>query len=476
MFIRQATIKNYRIFKDSFQLTDQHLGIPDGKTPGSGLTVFVGENGVGKTSILDALALPLISYKADSLELNDFCSIKKDISITLLADKHFNVKRTIKGDFEAQGFQYIAKIRSQNSSRYLVGTTVSDAQFIPAQGVSIAANSPDLRIAVENPFAGPRYSENDYLYIDKNRTKTLESGTFSSTRFDRVLQNLNFQYLKLNDNVPLDLDDAVRALIDTSQVSNQLLEEAFDEFKSLTDYEVRLSLVNDIEPFTKAFIGYKHIDNEQIPIDKIGSGYLMFLALVCQQKLSQQSGKKLIVFIDEIELHLHPKLQKELVRILLEYSKTAQIIISSHSPELLKDLQISQSHKINSLIRDSNKVTINPIDEFVLPTATISETNYVAFGLASMEYFIELYNQVGEFNGVSSVAQIDLLLRDSTTVLVDWDRDDGTTQQLTTYSCIRNKFHHPSNRLNDAKFTRDYSAVDDAIKFLRNKIQHPRSL
>lgn len=202
----------------------------------------------------------------------------------------------------------------------------------------------------------------------------------------------------------------------------------------------------------------------------MGSGYQMLLALICQQYLSLQSGRKLIVLIDEVELHLHPKLQKQLVNLLLELSKTAQIILTSHSPELLKDLQKNQSRKINAVVREGDLITINPLDKFVLPVPTISETNYVAFNLASMEYFIELYNQVGEANGVSSVAAIDNLLRDSSTQLVDWERDDGTTQQLTQYSCIRNKFHHPSNRLNDSKFLFDYEAVTAAITFLRAKL------
>lgn len=470
MFIKSATIKNYRLFQNVFRLTEDQLGIPDGRTAGSGLTVFVGENGLGKTSILDALALPLISYKAEALQLNDFCNIKHNVEVSLQANADFTVKRAMSGNFKAQGFHFTAKVRQQNSTRYLVGTAVSDTVFIPAQGVTISSNDPSLRVSVENPFAGPRFNENDYLYIDKNRTKTLESGTFSPTRFDRVLDNLNFQYLKHNSNEPQALNDAVKSLIDTTEISNELLEEAFTEFQQLTGYEVRLNLVDDTEPYKRAFLGYKHINNNQIPIDKVGSGYLMFLALICQQKLSQQSGKKLIVLIDEIELHLHPKLQKNLVDILLEFSKTAQIIITSHSPELLKDLQKSTHHKTNALVNEGTGVTINPIDEFVLPSPTISETNYVAFGLVSMEYFIELYNQLGEQNGVTSVADIDRLLRDSSTPLIDWERDNGSIQQLTVYSCIRNKFHHPGNTLNDAKFVMDYDAIADAVLQLRQKI------
>jgi hypothetical protein len=107
----------------------------------------------------------------------------------------------------------------------------------------------------------------------------------------------------------------------------------------------------------------------------------------------------------------------------------------------------------------------------VLPSPTISETNYVAFDLASMEYFIELYNHFGELHGVMMPGAVDPFLREYGDILIDWERDDGQVQQLTRHSCIRNKFHHPSNRLNDGKFDCDYEAVAKATEELREKIK-----
>lgn len=467
MFIRSIEIENYRIFQN-FRLTSEHIGVPDGSSLGSGLTVLVGENGVGKTSLLEAMALPLMSYKADGLTLNDFHGIQNNIEVALTANEQFVVKKTIRGNFNATGFKFTAKLRSQNSLRYLVDTVVTDTAYIPASDENITAGSPDLRVAVENPFAGPRFSDNDYLFIDKNRTKILESGSYSTTRFDRVLEDLNFQYLQIH-NPPLEINGTIEDLIQHDAIDSRL-SLAFEDFRTMTGYDVKIAMINDALPYKKAFLTYRDMGNGQIPIEKMGSGYQMLLALICQQYLSTQSGRKLIILIDEIELHLHPKIQKQLVDLLLELSATAQIILTSHSPELLKDLQKNRNCKINAIVRQGDVVEVNPLSRFVLPVPTISETNYVAFNLASMEYFIELYNQIGESNGVSSIAAIDRLLQDGSTPLVDWDRDDGSTQQITKYSCIRNKFHHPSNHLNDSKFAFDYDAVAEAIEFLRTKL------
>lgn len=470
MFIKNISIENFRIFKERFRFPDNTIGIPDGRNRGSGLTILVGENGVGKTSILEAMALPLISYKPDSLELNDFSHIGSNVEIEIEADNNFTVKKTIRGDFQAKGFKFTAKLREQNSSRFMVGTAVNDTLFVPADGESIAAGSPDLRTAVGNPFVGARFNDNEYMYIDKTRTKNLESGMFSATRFDRILDNFNFQYLQANDNEPLAVHQAISDLINADGISNELLSEAFSDFKDKTGYDVSLNFLDDALPFKKAYLGFTDLERKQIPISKLGSGYQMFLSLICQQKLSLQSGKKLILLIDEIELHLHPKLQKQLVDILLDFSKTSQIILTSHSPELLKDLQKNKRHKINVLVRDGSDITVNPIKEFVLPMPTISETNFVAFNLASMEYFNELYNHFGELNHVSSVADIDRLLVADGIATIAWNRDDGTTQNLTMISCVRNKFHHPSNTLNDRLIDMSYDGILSYIETLRAKI------
>jgi hypothetical protein len=136
----------------------------------------------------------------------------------------------------------------------------------------------------------------------------------------------------------------------------------------------------------------------------------------------------------------------------------------------LKDLRKNKYHKVNAVVKSSSDISINPIKEFVLPSPTVSETNYVAFGLASMEYFIELYNQFSENSNCDSIAATDRALGIPDQELIDWERENGSIQRLSVYSCIRNKFHHPNNTRNDRKFRMDYEAVEQATVFLRGKI------
>ncbi|MFJ5476950.1 AAA family ATPase [Enterococcus faecium] len=43
--------------------------------------------------------------------------------------------------------------------------------------------------------------------------------------------------------------------------------------------------------------------------------------------------------IDEVDMHLHPAWQREIVRTLKETFPNAQFIITTHSPSVLQDLE-----------------------------------------------------------------------------------------------------------------------------------------
>jgi len=110
----------------------------------------------------------------------------------------------------------------------------------------------------------------------------------------------------------------------------------------------------------------------------------MIFALLYSFYLAQQSGKQLIVLIDEPELHLHPRLQEKFVEFLLESSKKAQILLASHSPLLVK--QLSENDKVKVRVLESNGQKVSEIEKRVLSFISANETNFLAFNLATEEY------------------------------------------------------------------------------------------
>ena len=80
MFIQKLTIKNLKCFADESEAME--FNVPDGKTEGSGLNIFVGENGTGKTATLEAINFLTESHFAiqNKLKIFDF---HKDTSCLL---------------------------------------------------------------------------------------------------------------------------------------------------------------------------------------------------------------------------------------------------------------------------------------------------------------------------------------------------------------------------------------------------------
>jgi len=156
MKIKKITIKNFRLFAPDIAFEVNDIKIPDQKNEGSGLTVFVGENGCGKTTLLNAMALPLLSYKADSFSINDFNDPTQKTSIEILAENVFDVAGTMPNStFRSKGLLFEAGVRARGNKAYLSSIVVSDQKFIKPDGEEKPKDgSPDLRIRVFRRICG----------------------------------------------------------------------------------------------------------------------------------------------------------------------------------------------------------------------------------------------------------------------------------------------------------------------------------
>lgn len=392
MFIKKIEIKNFRIFPGDKNFEIDNINVPN-ENPGSGLTVLVGENGCGKTTILEALALPILEYKAESFLLEDFNDTKSDVEVKVYTNPIFKVKKTFNGEFESSGFYFNAHLREKNSKSYLSSTIVTEQKIIKKD--SEAEDKLDyvnLMLSIKKTASGgKRFEEPSILLLDKNRLFQTRSGSFNKTKFDRLMDDLNFQYLSsFADQDLQDLNSDLNDKVKSNRIKHELLSEAIKKFSEISESQVKLEFLSNYEPFKNAFFLKKTINNQQIPISNLGSGYEMIFSIIYSFYLSKQSGKQLIILVDEPELHMHPNLQEKFVELLLEFSKDAQIIITSHSPLLIK--QLSSNDLLKVLI--VKKEGVSPIENRVLPFLSANETNYLAFGLATEEYHNELYEEL----------------------------------------------------------------------------------
>lgn len=449
MFIKEVQIKNFRLFPAAEPAFTVGLNVPDAQGEGSGLTAFVGENGCGKTALLEAIALPLVSFKAEGFALGDFNDPADDVSIAILSDGPFTFDGTMpNAKFQAQGFLFKANVRSRANKAFLSSIVVSDQLFIRV-GDKPKDGSPDLRVSVNNPFKGRRFDENDVLFLDKGRTYQTRLGTYNSTRFDRLMEDFDFQYIgKHKQGVP-DIQQHLNAAHDST--SNAFLKQAIEEFRGMCGKELTLSLIENWKPFGKAFLGVNKDNNQQIPLQMLGSGYEMIFSLLMAFQLSQQSHKQLICLIDEPELHLHPSLQERFVKILLGFSKTAQIILSTHSPLFVKQLSVNKRVGIRILGQENGVPRSVQMAEGALPYASSNEVNYLAFGLATAEYHDELYGHIQEAQQkYTEPEMISFLNSKGQNNVRKWNPERNGLplgeRDVPLQVFIRNSIHHPENK------------------------------
>ena len=146
MFIKKVEIKNFRLFQN---LIIDDLNIPDGVTEGSGLTILVGENGCGKTTILDAISFPLLEYKSDSYSIADLNDVSQKTNIILHSNVEFDVIGLMpKSSFKAVGFSFIGGFRARSKGDYLSSTIVSDQLYIAKDPIKNVGSNMDLRMKI----------------------------------------------------------------------------------------------------------------------------------------------------------------------------------------------------------------------------------------------------------------------------------------------------------------------------------------
>lgn len=440
MFISSIHIKNYRLFDDKTAFNITGLNVPDGQNIGSGLNILVGENGCGKTSILDAVSLAFLEYKSDSFSISDMNDTSSTTAIQIISDGIFSFDGFVpKSSYKAKGFEFEAKLRAREARGYMSSILVTDQRFMRADGETKPEDGkPELRVAVNNPWRGKRFKETDVLFLDKNRTFQTRSGTYNQTRFDRLMEDYGHKFLKTITSPP-DYDKAFTDKIAPSD--NEYLTKAVEKFKEIAGYDVRLSTIDNFEPFKSAFFSIHKDNNQQIRLDNLGSGYGMIFTLLYSFYLAEQSGKKMVMLIDEPEMHLHPKLQEAFAKFILDLSKDAQIFITTHSPTLLKQLMENEVLKVMSLVCNAGIQLTAPADR-KLPYLSANEINFVALGYATEEYHNELYEELYMQNNGAGIKPFDIAYFQN----AKGERADcpwfSAQNQVSKHTHIRNQIHH----------------------------------
>lgn len=206
--------------------------------------------------------------------------------------------------------------------------------------------------------------------------------------------------------------------------------------------------------------------DEDIPINKRGSGVkrlvlLNFFRAEAERRQRELHVPSIIYAIEEPETSQHPSHQRKLIEafIALSHTDNTQIILTTHSPAIVKMLDFEHL----KLIVDGTSKQILNIERGNLPSPSLNEVNFLAFGESNDEYHNELYGYI------ESEGELTNYNRGQATVHYNKQKGNNIcTQQISMSEYIRHQIHHPENihnpRFTDSQLQQSIGNMRDFIK------------
>lgn len=371
MKIKSVSIANFRGIKK----LDAPVELGD-------LNFYIGDNGTGKTSLLEAMNFCLSSgYVASRLDVNDFYN-GGDEPIEIIVEFQSPLTAKLPDGFTSQEIACDKLIlRAKKRDRAASGKAFSDLvttsqHLVPIEprgekGWSKARKNGTFFNFDERQLA-PGNVEVDLprvFYFSKTRVRQLSKGFNSSLssivddlnwRFDRgqrkKADSEHFKHQRKSLHEMIFAETEGDTLQKTIEAANVIL-------ANLGVQPVEVSLIKTLNPYDNSEVVFP-FDGFELPAEHGGSGIEMLLSLALLEAMAVLSKEKLIILIDEPELHLHPKLQAKLLEHLAELSDSLQIVASTHSPLLFKNafrtpnakLQITRQNRGSVEVEDAHSL------------------------------------------------------------------------------------------------------------------------
>ena len=128
---------------------------------------------------------------------------------------------------------------------------------------------------------------------------------------------------------------------------------------------------------------YDPMLDKEIELSNVGAGIRSIYILSLLQAYQEIMGRNSIFIMEEPELYLHPQLQKEMARTLLEISENNQVIFTTHSPIMLKNFDI-EDIRLVKLDLDNYETIINNVELQVI----LDEIGYTSQDIINSDFVL----------------------------------------------------------------------------------------
>ncbi len=409
MKINSIYIKNFRSI-DEMKLSFQ-----------SQFTVLIGDNGTGKTSILDALSIAMGCFL---LGLDkQYLSSQANTPRTILTDDIRRIafsKKEIADQFpviiEAEGIVMDKPMSwKRDLTRKSKKTTAStqNANVIiecAKQAQAMTRNAEKHREIILPLLAyhgtGRLWAEHKEK-IEYNKQGTRLEGYIDCTSPKSSGKQFKAWFKTLEDEArKFEEPDDISQLNTIKEVLRQIVPAWEDVAFSFAE--------DDLLGFFKTADG----TNKYLPFRMLSDGYKNMIGMVadiasrCMKlnpHLQENAVKETpgIVLIDELDLHLHPKWQKKVVNDLKKIFPKIQFVATTHSPFIIQSLKAEEVIKLDGnpeIEKDPFRDSIEEIAENLMDVPDVERSNLFKEMEAKASEYFDLISQ-----GVNSTSRAKIL-------------------------------------------------------------------
>ena len=308
----------------------------------SGVNLLIGNNGVGKTTVLEALALSMQNYFNRMNGITKKSIKKNDVRFTsnLVGDasqhRVYSNPTVIKSKINLDGMEYSSEISREDETN--ATRTKYAGKELAAAGRELLNSQTEILPVI--------------CYFSTSRVVDTQKVSTSS-----VGKN------KLNDR-RCGYMDCLNATLDRKALTDWAFKMAMAEYRKgmpIAEYEAFKKAVgtfmqkmNDLDEiplveYTRDFEDITYTENgKTMLVNYLSAGYqsllwmlmeISFRIALLNPEMSDYSQAEGIVLIDEIDMHLHPRWQWKILDALHSSFPKVQFIAATHSPIIISSFR-----------------------------------------------------------------------------------------------------------------------------------------
>ena len=371
MIVKKLILENFRGFEKIEIDFDKNLN------------VFIGKNGSGKSSVLDAIAnnLEYITKSVDKESVNQKFNFWPN-STDLKKSQSQGFIRLIVED-NNQDFEQSMYLNKSQSKPWNSSSIQNISEYI---NKFIKNKSKSLPVFLHIRSTRNKDEQNEIVYKYESRLECYNNAfSFFNAHFNEFtkwFENLenheNAERLKPgNLNFRLSQLKLVRLAISTF-------------FENLENIEISEPSINREEKISNEFKQIKggpqliiKKGNVFFNLDQLSDGEQYLITIVadiarraCLAALEDGLNASGVVLIDEIEIHLHPRWQRKVLPALINTFPNIQFITSTHSPQVLSGVKAESIILLKDFKQYSIHSTLGKDTNSILAEMEVDEGPY----------------------------------------------------------------------------------------------------